>query len=395
MSVSDLDGNPAAGRWTLITGGAGFIGSNLTDRLASDGRRVRILDNLSRAGVERNAEWLKRRHGGKVDLLVADVREPAAVAPALADVGTVFHFAAQVAVTTSLCDPGEDFRTNLAATVGLLEAIRRRPRPPRLFFTSTNKVYGGLPEVELRGDGSRYQPVSPEIRDHGISERHPLDFCSPYGCSKGAADQYVLDYARSFGLETVVFRMSCIYGPRQFGTEDQGWVAHFLLRALAGRPITLYGDGRQVRDVLFVDDLVEAFLRTERRLPSLAGQAFNVGGGPPNTLSLLELLGLIEELTGSAPEVHFEPWRTSDQRYYISDTRRLGELAGWRPRTGVREGVARLLDWLRPLASGREDREAREAPTPRRSPAAGREPDARQPVAAAAVYGAAARGWDE
>ncbi len=338
-------------RWALVTGGAGFIGSNLVDRLAREGRRVRILDNLSRPGVERNVEWLRQRHGERIELLLADVRDEAALAPALRDVSTVFHFAAQVAVTTSLDSPRDDFSTNLEGTFRLLEAIRRGKLRPKLFFTSTNKVYGALPDVPLRREAGRYSPVPEEIRRHGISEARPLDFHSPYGCSKGGADQYVLDYARTFGLETVVFRMSCIYGPRQFGTEDQGWVAFFLLQALAGKALTLYGDGRQVRDVLFVDDLVEAFLACERRLPELAGQAFNVGGGPGNTVSLLELLDLIGELTGRKPEVEHAPWRTGDQRYYVSDTRKLREWTGWQPRVGVRPGVHKLLEWLRQLAT--------------------------------------------
>jgi CDP-paratose 2-epimerase len=348
--LSSTAGNDGGERWTLVTGGAGFVGSNLVDRLAREGRRVRILDNLSRPGVERNAEWLRQRHDGQVELLCADVRDTEAVRAALRDVETVFHFAAQVAVTTSLDDPREDFQINLGATFELLEAIRHCRRPPRLFFTSTNKVYGALPDVELSREGGRWSPVTEEIRRHGISEARPLDFHSPYGCSKGGADQYVLDYSRTFGLETVVFRMSCIYGPRQFGTEDQGWVAHFLLRALAGETITLYGDGRQVRDVLFVDDLVEAFLRAERQMPVVSRQVFNVGGGPDNTLSLLELLDLIAELNGRRPEVEHAPTRTGDQRYYVSDTRRLQRLTGWQPQMDVRQGVGRLLQWLRQLS---------------------------------------------
>ncbi|HEV7509150.1 MAG TPA: SDR family NAD(P)-dependent oxidoreductase [Thermoanaerobaculia bacterium] len=368
-------------RWTLVTGGAGFVGSNLVDRLAREGRRVRILDNLSRPGVERNAEWLRQRHDGKVDLVRADVRDRSAVKEALRDVGTVFHFAAQVAVTTSLDDPTEDFQVNLEGTFGLLEAIRRRPRPPRLFFTSTNKVYGSLPDVEmmkLSPGASRYSPAQEEIRRHGISEARPLDFHSPYGCSKGGADQYVLDYSRTLGLETVVFRMSCIYGPRQFGTEDQGWIAHFLLRALAGESITLYGDGRQVRDVLFVEDLVEAFLAAERQLPAVSGMAFNVGGGPENTLSLLELLDLISELTGRRPAVDFASWRAGDQRYYVSDTRRLQSLTGWRPQVGVKLGVRQLLQWLRQLS------EPAEIAAPLPAPAA----DRRRPEIVAQELGA-------
>ncbi|HEX4498832.1 MAG TPA: SDR family NAD(P)-dependent oxidoreductase, partial [Thermoanaerobaculia bacterium] len=207
------DGVDGGERWTLVTGGAGFVGSNLVDRLAREGRKVRILDNLSRPGVERNAEWLRRRHGGQIELVRADVRDEAVLRRALHDVEAVFHFAAQVAVTTSLDDPRDDFQVNLGGTFAMLEGVRRLSRPPRLFFTSTNKVYGSLPDVELRRDGDRYAPVQEEILRQGISEERPLDFHSPYGCSKGGADQYVLDYARTYGLETVVFRMSCIYGP--------------------------------------------------------------------------------------------------------------------------------------------------------------------------------------
>ncbi len=349
--MSSKEAQDAGEGWTLITGGAGFVGSNLASRLAGEGRRVRILDNLSRPGVERNADWLQRQYGERIEIVRGDVRDKAALETALRDVEAVFHLAAQVAVTTSLDDPRNDFQVNLEGTFGLLEAVRRRPCPPRLFFTSTNKVYGALPDIELGRDDQRYVPADEEIRSRGVSEERSLDFHSPYGCSKGAADQYVLDYSRSYGLETVVFRMSCIYGPRQFGTEDQGWVAFFLLRALAGKPITLYGDGRQVRDILFVEDLVEAFLRAERKLPEIAGRPVNVGGGPDNTVSLLELLDLIAELTGRRPEVEFAPWRTGDQRYYVSDTRRLQELTGWRPQVGVRQGVGRLLQWLRQLSA--------------------------------------------
>ena len=234
----------------------------------------------------------------------------------------------------------------------MLEAMRRLAAPaPALLHLHQQ----GLRRPAGRRAAPRRRPLCAgaggDPAAGGSRRTRPLDFHSPYGCSKGGADQYVLDYARTFGLETVVFRMSCIYGPRQFGTEDQGWVAHFLLRALAGETITLYGDGRQVRDVLFVEDLVEAFLRAERQLPEIAGQAFNVGGGPDNTLSLLELLDLVAELTGRRPEVEHAPWRTGDQRYYVSDTRRLQRLTGWRPEVGVRQGVTRLLQWLRQLAS--------------------------------------------
>ncbi|MFP5285821.1 MAG: SDR family NAD(P)-dependent oxidoreductase [Thermoanaerobaculia bacterium] len=330
----------------LITGGAGFIGTNLADALASSGRRVRVLDNLSRPGVERNLEWLKETHGDRILFEKADVRDRAAVRRAMRGVEAVFHFAAQVAVTTSLEDPIYDHDVNVNGTVNVLEAARSEPEPPAVLFTSTNKVYGGMEDVELHLDGMRYEPKDAVLRRRGFSEQRRLDFHSPYGCSKGTADQYVLDYARSYGLKTVVFRMSCIYGQRQFGTEDQGWVAHVVIRALEGKPITLYGDGFQVRDVLYVDDLVRAFLLAWENIAEVAGGAFNMGGGPDNTVSLLELIGLIQELHGERPEVFFEGWRTGDQRYYVSDTRRFQAATGWRPRVSAKEGVGNLYNWL-------------------------------------------------
>jgi CDP-paratose 2-epimerase len=259
----------------------------------------------------------------------------------------VFHFAAQVAVTTSLTNAIHDFEVNARGTLNLLEAIRSADAPPPLVFTSTNKVYGALPDVRMRANGDRYEPEDDAIRANGISELRPLDFHSPYGCSKGTADQYVIDYARTFGLPAVVFRMSCIYGPHQFGNEDQGWVAHFLIRALRGQPITLYGDGMQVRDILFVEDLVDAFLLAQAHMPTVGGRAFNIGGGPINTISLIELLDMIRELNGVRPEVRSGAWRPGDQRYYVSDTRAFREATGWSQKVGVREGVSRLYDWLR------------------------------------------------
>jgi CDP-paratose 2-epimerase len=331
---------------TLITGGAGFIGSNLAHRLMSQGRRVRILDKLSRPGVERNLEWLQENHRGKLDAVIADVRDAAAVQRAVKGVSQVFHFAAQVAVTTSLDEPRDDFEVNALGSFNVLEAARRCAVPPAVLLTSTNKVYGGLCDIALTSTGQRYQPQDEAIRVHGVSEARPLDFHSPYGCSKGAADQYVTDYARSYGLTTCVFRMSCIYGPRQFGTEDQGWVAHFMLRAQRGEPITIYGDGQQVRDILFIDDLVDAFLLAERNREKLAGRAFNMGGGPGSTISLLDLLDHIESLHGSRPDVAFDGWRTGDQRWYVSDTRAFEQATGWRRRVDAAEGIARLHDWL-------------------------------------------------
>ena len=330
----------------LITGGAGFVGTNLAHRYLSQGTPVRVYDNLSRAGVEGNARWLREMHGDLVEIEVADVRDASRLRQAVRGAAQVFHLAAQVAVTTSLLDPVEDFEVNARGTLNLLEAVRACDAPPPLIFTSTNKVYGGLPDIGLRVRGARYEPEDSGVRAHGVGEARPLDFHSPYGCSKGAADQYVLDYARTYGLPAVVFRMSCIYGPHQFGTEDQGWVAHFLIRALEGKSITLYGDGRQVRDILFVEDLVNAFVLAQEDMEALSGEAFNIGGGASNTVSLLDLLGLIGEAYGRAPEVRFADWRPGDQRYYVSDTRKFQAATGWAAQTDVVRGIKRLAHWL-------------------------------------------------
>jgi CDP-paratose 2-epimerase len=341
---SDVGAKP--GQRILITGGAGFIGSNVAHRLLSGGQQVLILDNLSRPGVEQNLAWLRDLHGKRLDVLIGDVRDRDVVRQAVDGAAAVFHFAAQVAVTTSLDDPQEDFSINAQGTLNVLEAARAEVVPPRLLFTSTNKVYGALGDIELLRLGNRYQPRSSEVRERGIGESQPLDFHSPYGCSKGAADQYVIDYARAFGLPGVVFRMSCIYGPRQFGTEDQGWVAHFIIRAMKNQPITLYGDGMQVRDILFVDDLVDAMLLAVKQAPQLAGKAFNIGGGPSNVISLRDLLERLETMLGRQPEFTLEDWRTGDQRYYVSDFRRFRELTGWSPRVSPNEGIERLYRWL-------------------------------------------------
>ena len=332
----------------LLTGGAGFVATNVADRLLREGWRVRLFDNLSRAGVEQNADWLRAQHGTRVELVVGDVRDGAEVECAVAGASRVFHFAAQVAVTTSLAEPIHDFEVNARGTLNVLEAIRARPRAerPSLLFTSTNKVYGDLDDVSLRATDRRYEPADIAIDGCGISEKRPIDFHSPYGCSKGAAEQYVLDYARTFGLRATVFRMSCIYGPHQFGTEDQGWVAHLIIQALQGRPLTLYGDGLQVRDVLFVEDLVDAMVRAHDNIDEISGEAFNIGGGRNSTVSLLELIEMIGDLTGTRPVYRLEPWRPADQRYYVSDTTKFERATGWRPRVSVFEGVERLATWL-------------------------------------------------
>jgi CDP-paratose 2-epimerase len=333
-------------RPTLITGGVGFIGTNLAHRILSTHKPVLLFDNLSRPGVEKNLAWLQATHGDLVQFVHGDIRDAAALRKIARRASQVFHFAAQVAVTTSLDDPIGDFEINACGTLNLLEALRALPNPPPLMFTSTNKVYGHMDDVKLERRDGRYEPVENELRENGFNETRSIHFHSPYGCSKGAAEQYVLDYARTFGLRAAVFRMSCIYGLHQFGNEDQGWVAHFLIRALDGEPITIYGDGRQVRDALFVEDLVEAFLLAQQNMDSISGEVFNIGGGPSNTTSLLELLNLIGELRGNAPDIRFDEWRPADQQYYVSDTRKFSAATGWSPKVNVREGVRRLCEWL-------------------------------------------------
>ena len=330
----------------LITGGAGFIGTNLAARLIEEGYDVLVYDDLSRAGVERNLQWLCDTYGKRVDVEIADIRNARTLGRTIPRADLVFHLAAQVAVTTSLEDPEMDFGINAHGTLRVLEACRRAPTPPRLLFTSTNKVYGDLHDVELCRREERYEPADQRLREHGVGEDRPLEFHSPYGCSKGVADQYVLDHARCFDLPAVVFRMSCIYGPHQCGTEDQGWVAHFARRMLRGEPITLYGDGCQVRDLLYVEDLVEAMLAAVRRIGRTAGRAFNMGGGPPNAVSLLEVLDRLAEIAGTIPEIHTGPWRQGDQRYYVSDTSSFRQTTGWKPQVGVHEGLERLYTWL-------------------------------------------------
>ncbi len=330
----------------LVTGGAGFIGSNIAHRLASEGHDVLIYDALSRPGVERNLHWLQSCHPRRISFVRGDVRDEDGLASVARQASAVFHMAAQVAVTTSMVEPREDFDINVRGTLHLLDALRLSGRRVPLIFASTNKVYGDLADVEFRLEDDAYRPVDRQIRAHGISEARPLDFHTPYGCSKGAADQYVLDYARSFDLPTAVIRMSCIYGERQMGTEDQGWVAHFLIRALEGEPITLYGDGHQVRDILDVRDAVGAYMAAWRQIDTVAGRAFNLGGGPQNAVSLRQIVAEIGDLTGREPDIRFNDWRAGDQRYFVADTRMIrSTLALGQPR-GWRDGVASLAQWL-------------------------------------------------
>jgi CDP-paratose 2-epimerase len=290
--------------------------------------------------------WLQEQHGDRLQVQIADTRDRTAMEDALRDACAVYHLAAQVAVTTSIADPVEDFEINARGTLNLLEAMRKQGKRVPVLFTSTNKVYGDLNDVNLQANETRYFPADATMKQRGVSEARPLAFHSPYGCSKGAADQYMLDYAHTYGLPATVFRMSCIYGPRQFGTEDQGWVAHFLIRALQGQPITIYGDGKQVRDILFVDDLVNALQLAHTHIEQTAGQAFNIGGGPANTISLVELLALLKEMQGAPIPYSFDAWRRGDQRYYVSNTAKFEQMSGWSAQVSKEQGLLRLYKWL-------------------------------------------------
>lgn len=330
----------------LITGGCGFIGCNLADRLLRRGDTVLILDSLSRSGVCENAQWLKSRHGDKVSIAVGDVRDAISAIDAVRGARAVLHLAAQVAVTSSLDDPRSDFETNAQGTLNVLEAVRLHNPAAPLLLASTNKVYGRLMQgSQLARSGFRYAPTDAAF-SAGVSEDAPLDFYSPYGCSKGAADQYVRDYARVFGLKTAVLRMSCIYGPRQYGNEDQGWIAHFMLAALRGEPLTIFGDGCQVRDALHVDDAASAWIAVMDHIDRLHGRVFNLGGGPANSVSLLELIDMIQALTGLKLQHAFADWRPGDQPWYVSNTSALFSCIGWTPRISLPEGLKSLHQWL-------------------------------------------------
>ncbi|MDO1584616.1 NAD-dependent epimerase/dehydratase family protein [Rhizobium oryzicola] len=330
----------------VITGGSGFIGSNLADSFLAEGEDVIILDNLGRPGVDQNLAWLTERHGDRVHPVLMDIRDPRGIDAAFKDAKAVFHLAAQTAVTTSLVSPIDDFEANARGTINVLEAVRKAGKKAPVIFASTNKVYGALEDLQMLDMDDRYIPADESIRAFGIDERRPLDFCTPYGCSKGVADQYVLDYAKSFGIPTAVLRMSCIYGPRQFGTEDQGWVAHFLIRALSGEPISIYGDGKQVRDILHVSDAVAAYRSVLSTIDSVKGRVFNLGGGPHNSVSILSVLREIEKLIGAPLKTSFGDWRAGDQFYFVADTRRLEEELGWQARMRWRSGLRDLAEWL-------------------------------------------------
>lgn len=330
----------------LVTGGAGFIGSHTARRYLDRGWQVTIYDNMSRAGADRKLDWLRSHPAGaNLSVIEADIRAYESLAPHVARADAVLHAAGQTAVTTSVDDPRHDFDINALGTFNVLEAARESQTPahnPILIYTSTNKVYGGMEDVriELRDDHYRYA-------DHpgGMDESQPLDFHSPYGCSKGTGDQYFRDYARIYGLRTVVFRQSCIYGVWQFGTEDQGWLAHFTIAGVLDMPLTIYGDGKQVRDVLYIADLVDAFEAAISRGDQIAGSIFNIGGGPERAISLLDLIAMLEDFRGRPMQVAYDDWRPGDQRVYVSDVSRARQVLGWSPQVGVSDGVRRLFDW--------------------------------------------------
>ena len=322
----------AGPRRLLITGGAGFLGVNAADHMVRAGWRVTVLDNLSRPGTERNLDWLRATHRDSVTFIKEDVRNAQALATHVTGADAVLHLAAQVAVTTSLVDPSVDFEINAGGTVNVLEAVRQHNREAPVVFASTNKVYGKLAKSNA-----------------ACKETQPLDFHSPYGCSKGAADQYARDYARCFGMNTVVLRQSCIYGAHQYGTEDQGWVAHFVHSILHDRALTIYGDGTQVRDLLDARDLSRLYETVIERIDVTRGEIYNVGGGPPNQRNLLEVIARIGELTGREPRYSFSGWREGDQEFYVSDVSKAAEQLGWKPEVDFDHGLRDLIDWARPL----------------------------------------------
>jgi len=334
----------------IITGGAGFVGSNAAARYLARGDEVVLLDNLSRQGAVRNWEWLKRvrleSERGHLTLAQVDVRDVDGVLLAFqehADAEVVLHLAAQVAVTTSIVDPRHDFEVNALGTFNVLEAARTLPRLRALITASTNKVYGGMEDVAVVERNGRYAYGA---LPNGVPETQQLDFHSPYGCSKGAADQYTVDYARIYDLPTVTFRQSCIYGPRQMGVEDQGWVAWFCIAIATGKPITIYGDGMQVRDVLYVDDLLDAYDRAVERIDRVKGQAFNMGGGPQNVLSILETAQYVAQRLNTPLHPKFEAWRAGDQRVFIADISKARRDLDWQPKVGAYKGVDLLIEWV-------------------------------------------------
>jgi len=330
----------------LVTGGAGFIGSNYVHRLLSRGENVSVFDNLSRPGSVKNLEWLNNEFGnGSFEFRQGDIRDSKAVEQIAIGRDVIVHLAGQVAVTTSILDPDEDFSINARGTLNILEAARKSTKNPTLIYSSTNKVYGGMQDLKIHENTTRYSFAE---LPNGIDEKQQLDFHSPYGCSKGCGDQYVRDYARIYQLPTVVFRQSCIYGKRQFGVEDQGWVAWFIIAASIGRTISIYGDGKQVRDLLYVEDLMDAYDLAINQIDTAAGQIFNIGGGLNNTISIWkEFQPIIEQAIGKTIEVEFSNWRPGDQKVYYSDTQKAKAELGWYPKVNIKNGINQLSEWVK------------------------------------------------
>lgn len=330
---------------TLITGGAGFIGCNVAMHHLEKSDEVIILDNLSRSGSDINLAWLQKKYANRFTFIKGTVADDKLVMDTIpTDTDVVYHLAGQVAVTKSVEDPRDDFSTNALGSLNVLEAVRAKCPEAIVFYSSTNKVYGGMEFVEVVEEETRYSYAN---LPHGINEGHPLDFHSPYGCSKGCGDQYVHDYSRIYGLRTVVFRQSCIYGGRQFGIIDQGWVAYLCNAAKQGHPITVYGNGKQVRDVLWIDDLIRAFGQAIEHIDDAAGQVFNIGGGPGITTSIwLEFAPRLEKLAGRKLDVTYGDWRPGDQRVYISDIRKAKQIMDWEPIVNFDEGLNHLWQWI-------------------------------------------------
>lgn len=336
-------------RWpgrVLVTGGAGFIGTNAIRHLVHDGVAVTAFDSFRRPGSERNLDLLQRELDSQVRVVVGDVRDADAVDRAVADVDAVLHLAGQTAVTTSLDDPRGDMFDNAVGTFNVVDAARRSPKQPIVVYASTNKVYGSLDDLAVAEEADHYRLVD---LPHGIPESRPLDFASPYACSKGAGELYVRDFARTYGVPTVVIRQSCIYGERQLGVEDQGWLAWFVRSGLSGQPLTIFGDGKQVRDLLHVDDLIDVYHRAMDRIDDVSGDVFNVGGGADRSMSIWwQLRPTLEAALGTAmPEPTFGPWRTGDQKIFIADIAKAREKLGWTPAISTTDGLNRLVDWFR------------------------------------------------
>ncbi|MFC1849978.1 GDP-mannose 4,6-dehydratase [candidate division CSSED10-310 bacterium] len=326
----------------VVIGGAGFIGCHVVAHHLGVDDQVTVIDNLSRKGTDINLQWLEEQPGD-FSFFHGDIRiDRDLLEQQCLNADLIYHLAAQVAVTTSVTNPREDFDINALGTFNVLEAARGARSDPILIYASTNKVFGGLEDLEVVVSEKRYQLSGAPL---GIDEDRSLDFHSPYGCSKGSGDQYCRDYYRIYGLKTLVFRQSCIYGIRQFGVEDQGWVAHFVISSLFDKPITIYGDGMQVRDVLWIEDLVQAYLKAVTEIDRTAGQVYNIGGGPTHTMSLLDLLDILAEEFGKKIQFSFADWRPGDQKVYISNISRAKKEFGWEPQISPRKGTQLLIAW--------------------------------------------------